>query len=97
VADSKVLKDLLPDGGGEKVEFSVMVIGGAAAIVKDKGAPSTEEIEIDIEPTLPATGISGREMLATEEFWGDLKGFLLQRLKDEKEAERVWGLFRGSV
>jgi hypothetical protein len=94
VPDSKILKDLSPDGG-EKIEFSVMVIGGAAAIVK--GNDRTEEMEVDTEAPAPAAGISGKEILATSEFWSDLRGFLVQRLKDEKEGERVWGLFKGAV
>lgn len=82
VPDSKILKDLV--GGEEtKVEFSVMVLGGAAAVKK-----SDEEI---IPPV--AQSVSGAETLASEEFWGDLKGFLVQRLRSE-EGERVFGVFR---
>ena len=80
--------------GKGKVEFSVMVIGGAAAVVKKKeeeGANEGEAMEMD--------GVIGRggEVLKTEEFWGDLKGFLVQRLKDEGEGERVWGVFRAAL
>lgn len=32
-----------------------------------------------------------------EKFWGDLKDFLVQRLRDEAEGERLLGLFRGAV
>lgn len=70
-----------------------MVIGGAAAITKGKA----DEMEVETEAAVPAAGISGKDVLATEEFWGDLKGFLVQRLKDEKEGERVWSLFKGAV
>jgi len=38
-------------------------------------------------------GPSGKE-LETEEFWNDLKGFLVQRLKDEGEGERLAKVFR---
>lgn len=86
VPDSKVLKDLLGDGAEvTKVEFGIMVIGGAAALKK-----SDEEIE----PTVIG---EGKEVLKTEEFWGDLKGFLIQRLKDEGEGERVVGVFREAL
>jgi hypothetical protein len=88
VPDSKVLKDVLGDGQGEgKLEFSVMVIGGAAAVMK-KG-------EEEVEPVV-AMGNSEREVLDKEEFWGDLRGFLVQRLRDEGERERVWSVFRGA-
>jgi len=40
---------------------------------------------------------AGKEVLRTEEFWGDLKGFLVQRLKDEAEGERVAGVFRKAL
>lgn len=91
VPDSKILKDLLGDAGDEvqKIEFSVMIIGGAAAM---KGK------EEEVEPKVVAPGaISGKDVLATEEFWEDLGGFLTQRLKDEAEAERVVKLFRKAI
>lgn len=81
-----MLKDVVEEGKGE-VEFSVMVIGGAAAIKKG------------VEETEPMEGVMGQggEVLKTEEFWSDLKGFLVQRLKDENEGERVWGVFKAAV
>lgn len=83
VLDSKVLKDLVGDGEGS-VEFSVMVMGGAsAAVVK---APET--------PDVVAQGTSGSDTLATPEFWDDLKGFLLQRVRDEKEAAELFDTFQ---
>jgi hypothetical protein len=39
---------------------------------------------------------SGKEVVATEEFWGDLKNFVLQRTKDAEESERLLGVFRGA-
>lgn len=54
-------------------------------------------MQVDHEPAAPAAGISGKDVLATDEFWADLQAFLVQRLKDEKEGERVWKAFRGSV
>ncbi|RDL33993.1 Ubiquitin-like protein [Venustampulla echinocandica] len=86
VVDSKILKDILGDAGakGGKAEFSVMVIGGAAAVKKD---------ERESEPIETGMG-KGKEVLKTDEFWNDLKGFLVQRLKDDEEGERVWGVFR---
>lgn len=91
VPDSRVLKDIA--GAGEdataaKIEFSVMVIGGAAAIKKSE----QEEFIPDVGRV--AQGPSGSEVLGKEEFWVDLKGFLTQRLRDEAEAERTFTVFR---
>ena len=83
VPDSKVLKDLVGEEES-KVEFSVMVLGGAASVKK-----GDEEV---IPPV--AQGASGVETLGTAEFWGDLKGFLVQRLRDEGEADKVFGVFK---
>lgn len=84
VGDAKVLKDLV---GNEEtsVEFSVMVMGGATSVKREE----------NVQPTAPvAQGPVGTEVLGTDEFWDDLKGFLTQRLKDQGEGERVYGLFR---
>ena len=83
VPDSKVLKEIV--GKEEtKVEFSIMVLGGAAAVRKGE-----EEV---IPPV--AQGMSGVETLGSEEFWIDLRGFLVQRMRDEGEGERLFGVFR---
>jgi hypothetical protein len=84
VGDAKVLKDLVGDEE-TSVEFSVMVMGGAASVKREE----------NVQPTAPvAQGSVGTEVLGTGEFWDDLKGFLSQRLKDQGEGERVYGLFR---
>lgn len=49
------------------------------------------------EGVAQAQGVSGGDVLAMEEFWDDLKGFLVQRLRDEGEGERVWRVFRRSL
>lgn len=41
-----------------------------------------------------AVGPSGKEVVATDEFWADLNNFVLQRIKDEHEGERLVGVFR---
>lgn len=77
VPDSKILKDLLQETESS-IEFSVMVIGGAAAIPPEEPeAPAPEQ-----QPT-------GKDALETDAFWGDLNGFLMQRLKDEAVAEEL--------
>lgn len=82
VTDSKILKDLIGDDTSSKsLEFSVMVMGGAAAI------PPAEEKVDAAQETSP---------LDTAIFWSDLKGFLMQRLKDEKQAEDLSKLFKSS-
>ncbi|PVH80963.1 hypothetical protein DL98DRAFT_515091 [Cadophora sp. DSE1049] len=86
-ADSKVLKDLVGEED-TKVEFGVMIIGGAAALKKSESE--------EVEPKVAHMG-EGKEVLKSEEFWADLKGFLTQRLKDEVEGERVWGVFKKAV
>lgn len=86
VPDSKVLKDLITDTQSS-VEFSVMVIGGAAAVKPAEPAPVAND---------PAHGDIGEAALETAEFWSDLKGFLLQRLKDEKKAEELSALWRST-
>jgi ubiquitin-like protein 4 len=83
VGDAKVIKDLVGDEE-TSVEFSVMVMGGAASAKR----------EGDVQPTAPTQGPGGTEVLGTGEFWDDLKGFLTQRLRDQGEGERVYGLFR---
>ncbi|CAG8983612.1 hypothetical protein HYALB_00004633 [Hymenoscyphus albidus] len=94
VADSKVLKDLLGAEGvkeGQSVEFGVMVIGGAAAIVKKDGEGVTEGEKMEVEMG------HGGDVLKTDAFWEDLRGFLVQRLKDEEEGDRVVKVFRDAV
>jgi len=86
VGDSKVLKDLVSEEDSS-VEFSIMVMGGAASIQR-----------VADEAVAPvAQGPSGTEVLTTEEFWTDLRGFLTQRLRDEGEGERVYGVFRTAL
>ena len=85
-SDSKTVKDVV--GGetlGGEVEFSVMIIGGTAA---DSG------VEGGNGPTPVAQGPTGDSVLATEEFWLDLKGYLIQRLRDEEKADSVWRSFK---
>lgn len=94
VADSKTLRDILGSEGGEEesgkgkgevVEFSVMVIGGAAAVRKEG-----EEKEVG-----GGKG-DGERVLEDKAFWEDLRGFLIQRLKDEGEGERLFRVFQGA-
>lgn len=84
VTDTKVLKDLVGEAD-TAVEFSVMVIGGAAAVLPEESAkPAISEV-----PT-------GAAALETDAFWSDLKGFLSQRLKDDAQARELSSLFKTS-
>ncbi|KAF4551594.1 Hypothetical protein D9617_13g100950 [Elsinoe fawcettii] len=61
-----------------------------------------EKMDVDSGPLSESVGqekavSSVEKELAGETFWGDLRDFLVQRLKDEKEGERLVGLFRGAV
>ncbi|KAI8634004.1 cell-cycle control medial ring component [Xylariaceae sp. FL1651] len=74
VSDSKILKDLVGEDD-TAIEFSVMVLGGAV----------TAAIKSDAQKGV-AQGSSGADALQTQDFWDDLKGFLLQRIRDEQLA-----------
>lgn len=96
-ADAKTLKELLAEGEVE-VEFSVMVMGGSSSTPVGGGAAEVEENgameEEEAAEGLAAQGPSGEALLGTEEFWEDLRGFLMQRLKDQKMSEQLSGVFR---
>ncbi|KAH8165557.1 hypothetical protein CIB48_g2689 [Xylaria polymorpha] len=83
IPDSKVLKDLVGDGE-TTIEFSVMVMGGAAAV-----AAAKPEAQNDV-----AQGLSGADVLQTQDFWSDLSGFLLQRIRDEQLAAELTDTFQ---
>ncbi|KAF7879870.1 uncharacterized protein EAF02_008040 [Botrytis sinoallii] len=86
VGDAKVLKDVIGEEE-TKVEFSIMVMGGAASV--RKAETPGNEVEAPV-----AQGPSGLETLAGEEFWGDLKGFLVQRLRDEEQGNKLYEVFK---
>ncbi|KAK7920968.1 hypothetical protein PG985_008990 [Apiospora marii] len=91
VVDSKVLKELAEEGGPTTLEFSVMVMGGAAVAAAASTPKTAEAAQADV-----AQGTSGSETLESPEFWDDLKGFLLQRIRDEKEATKVFDTFQSA-
>lgn len=84
VTDAKVLKDLV---GAEDtgIEFTVMVMGGAASVTAKENDSTHSSV---------AQGPSGNQVLATEEFWQDLEGFLTQRLKDQEVGKVLFGVFK---
>ncbi|KAI0457207.1 cell-cycle control medial ring component [Xylaria acuta] len=87
IPDSKVLKDLVGDDE-TTIEFSVMVIGGAAAAAA-AAAAAKPEAQNDV-----AQGLSGADVLQTQDFWSDLNGYLLQRIRDEQLAAELTDTFQ---
>ncbi|KAI1427554.1 cell-cycle control medial ring component [Xylaria sp. FL1777] len=88
IPDSKVLKDLVGEDD-TTVEFSVMVMGGAAAAAAAAAAVEKQDIQNEV-----AQGLSGADVLQTQDFWADLKGFLLQRIRDEPLAAELTNTFQ---
>ncbi|BCS25043.1 uncharacterized protein APUU_41487S [Aspergillus puulaauensis] len=95
----KTVADVVSDAGDEEllsggkgVEFGIMVMGGARVV---EGQGEKGEAESSGESTAKAAvGPSGEALLETEQFWGDLQGYLEQRLKDEDVAKKWTGLFK---
>lgn len=95
VPDSKILRDLLTEedvaAGVDSLELGVMVLGGAASVRGTAAAAPA--------PAAPAEEEEEEEKAAvaeTEEFWGDLRGFLLQRVGDERQVGELYDLFRAA-
>jgi hypothetical protein len=104
-ADLKTLKDL---GVEADAELSVMIMGGATAaspaataapapqtIDPATSAPPSERAQAEAgESKAPVGPATAAEFLQTDEFWSDLQAFLSQRLRDEKEAQVLAGVFK---
>ncbi|KAK8039052.1 hypothetical protein PG993_007463 [Apiospora rasikravindrae] len=63
----------------------------------EEGGPTTLEFSVmtaEAAQAEVAQGTSGSETLESPEFWEDLKGFLLQRIRDEKEATKIFDTFQ---
>lgn len=92
-----------PDAGNE-VEFSVMVMGGAVPTpVTSPPAVAPSEVEKGLAGVgkevgegagFVAQGPSGKEVVGSDVFWVDLHDFVVQRIRDEKEGERLVGVFK---
>ena len=101
--DSKTVAEVVGSDAGSEVEFSVMVMGGAAAAAASPVqsppavAPGEADKGLGSQATAPvAQGPSGKEVVAGDQFWEDLKGFVVQRIRDEREGERLVGVFKGA-
>lgn len=97
MADSKTVAEVV--GEAKDVEFTLMIMGGGAAAGAAASGVKTSEVKVP-EPSSEggpaAQGPSGKEVVAQEKFWDDLKGFVVQRIRDENEGQRLVGLFRGA-
>ncbi|MCJ1407706.1 hypothetical protein MMC19_001777 [Ptychographa xylographoides] len=99
--DSKTVKDVLGDelSMPNAIEFSVMVIGGVGSGDRPKEVPVVQsgetagDTKMEDAPTV-AQGASGLEVMESQEFWEDLKGYLFQRVRDEDIAEKASKLFQ---
>lgn len=108
VADSKTVAEVVGSDSGSEVEFGIMVLGGAVAGAASSPAagspvqsppavaPTEDEKGLGSTSATPgAQGPSGKDVV-NEEFWEDLKGFVVQRIRDEKEGERMVGAFKSA-
>lgn len=96
VGDVKTLKELVGDEtleAGQEIELGIMVMG-----YKEADVAKTEDVTMRDAggETSVAQGPSGEEVLGAEEFWTDLKGFLVQRIRDEGKAGEAFDKFRES-
>lgn len=63
----------------------------------EKGLASAGESSAGTAPGTVGAGVmSGKDIVATDEFWSDLKTFILQRTKDAEEGERLVGVFKSA-
>ncbi|RYO84235.1 hypothetical protein DL762_005742 [Monosporascus cannonballus] len=106
VSDTKVLGDLLGAAGdGEMaVELSVMVMGGggaATAATNTAASPAAgggadDNTDDKTAEVVAQGGPSGADVLGTPVFWDDLRGFLLQRVRDERLAGELSETFQAA-
>ncbi|EJP65597.1 hypothetical protein CRV24_006922 [Beauveria bassiana] len=96
VPDSKILRDVVGEGQATVVEFSVMVIGGAAAILPEE----TMDVDGDAGEGAAAAkrrrAEKGEAAVEQDRFWEDLNGFLMQRVKDEDTAAELTTVFKNA-
>ncbi|KAK5125431.1 hypothetical protein LTR85_000540 [Meristemomyces frigidus] len=83
----------------EKSEPSMPVTAPAPAgdpmeVDKETPAPDSEKAQAEADEKPETNTGSAAEILKSDEFWADLKGFLSQRLRDEKEGEKLAQVFR---
>lgn len=101
VPDTRSLREMVASSPGEGkggLELGVMVMGGWSGVIGKVGGGAAVEKGAagggGGGTAAVAQGLSGREVLETEAFWGGLKGFLEQRIRDEAVAGDVAERFR---
>lgn len=78
---------------GEEATFSVVVSAAPAGGPERVASPPVEAPSIQSPPVAPDV-TSGLDVLTTDAFWNDLKGFLEQRVRDEAVAGRLVQTFK---
>lgn len=90
--------DVLAGGKGEEgemeVEFGVMVMGGGGGAGTGGEGREGEGEGGGGGGISVAQGVSGEEVLSGDAFWDDLRGWLMQRVRDEAVAGEAWGVFK---
>ena len=85
--------DLLAKAGRAKAAQATDVINKQANTEGEKGADGDVTMG-GTEGVGVAQGTSGEEVMDSGEFWDDLRGWLMQRVRDEGKVEEVWSLFK---
>jgi hypothetical protein len=60
----------------------------------EKGLAAEKSEEVDTARPA-AQGPSGKDVV-NDEFWSDLRGFVVQRIRDEKEGDKMTGVFKSA-
>ncbi|KAF2680220.1 hypothetical protein K458DRAFT_312325 [Lentithecium fluviatile CBS 122367] len=106
VTDSKTVAEVIGSDAGTEVEFGVMVMGSATAggtpvasppaAVPSEAEKGLADAKYEGGGAVPAAqGLSGKEAV-NDAFWEDLRGFVVQRIRDEKEGDRLVGIFKSA-
>ncbi|KAL8921989.1 MAG: hypothetical protein Q9208_005443 [Pyrenodesmia sp. 3 TL-2023] len=106
--DSKTVGEVIgaaaAEQQGEVVEMQVLVVGGGGGGGGDVSKAGEEGKDVEMKGTggggggggaaAVAQGASGEEVMGSDAFWDDLRGWLMQRVRDEGVAGEVWGAFK---
>lgn len=82
-----------PAAASPAIEIPDPTLKTAPAAASTDPAPFSERAE-EYAETTSHTHDTSTEMLSSDEFWSDLQAFLVQRLRDEAQGERLVSLFR---
>ena len=80
-----------PTGVPAAPETMPAVSSGVGGLKRSGGQDQVMEDETPV-----AQGQNGRDMLGGEEFWSDLKGFLVQRVRNEVLGNELLDVFRAA-